>query len=373
MKKVSILTFHWTYNYGGILQAYALQKTIENKGYEVSFINYHNEKEILSNHSLVRALMHRTWSLIAFFLGRKKRLSRTDLFRKTFMNISGPAIHLEDDLSLYYDMSDYYVVGSDQVWNPELTGNANVYLLSFAKNKKRIAYAASFGKPVLSKKYEEAFKKELPSFSTISVRETSSANIIKRLIGYTPQLVLDPIFLLPRIEWDKVAVPIKYCDYILCYYMPSPDSEVIKAINDYSKRISKITGLRIINIGKKEYETIKFWETNISNAGPREFVGLLKNAKFVITNSFHGTAFSLKYNIPFLTPINPSVSNESRLSVRIESLLELFNCQDRMINTSFVLSDSELRNKLVYDFSSVNRLMNENITQSIEFLDQALS
>lgn len=375
MKKVLMLTFHWTNNYGGVLQAYALQQTVVKLGYDATLIDYFNDEEMSSVFSWKKRIIHSVWNTIAMNLfGRKKRSQKTDCFRTEHMNITSNRFHTIEEIIQSGLSADIYLVGSDQVWKPELTGNPSVYLLSFAKEAaRRVAYAASFGVGSLSRNFFDLYSTELRKFDAISVREDTGVDIVESLIGIKPQMVLDPVFLLSREEWLEVASSKKENkEYILCYYMPTSDSSVTRRIKDLSKFYSKRLGYRIINIGKKEFEKLKFWEDNRLDSGPSDFLALVSGAKLVITNSFHGTAFAIKMNVPFIVPINYSIPKEKRLSIRIESLLRRIRCESRIVDTQKSISVEEMSMLSVMDYSQVNTDIVKLINESEEFLLNAL-
>ena len=369
--KTGILTFHWTINYGGILQAYALQQIVKGLGSEVEFINYENSREILKSMSFKRKIIHHVWEIFArIFFGRLKREKLTDQFRRKYLEIAEKKCKNLIELSSLPNY-DVYIIGSDQVWNPDLTHNPNVYLLSFVDDVTKIAYAASFGKASIDNKYYALYSKELKKFDKISVREEDALPLLHEMDIDRATVVLDPTLLLSKEDWFKIETPrIVKTDYILCYYMPTSDGSVERSIRAVAHKLKKISGYKIINIGKKEYEKIKFYENNYFNTGPAEFVSLVHYARYIITNSFHGTAFALKMNIPFYSVINLSVEKENRLSNRIECLLEKFMCTERIIDSS---SRSILNvNAENFDFTNVNRIMQEQSAKSIEFLKDSL-
>lgn len=368
--KIGILTFHWTVNYGGVLQAYALQQTLKDLGHTPIFINYHNEGEVLKALPFYRKILHKGWNVTANLLfGRKKREKRTQIFRAEHLRISSNLCRSEEELRKEEKM-DLYIVGSDQVWNPELTSNVSVYLLRFASNSPKIAYAASFGKKTVAEKYYPVFQEELAQFKKVSVREEDALALLEKMGVYGAKVVLDPVLLLSREQWKNVAsiCPVKQ-DYILCYYMPTRDSSVTSAIKTLAEQIAEKTGYRIVNIGKKEYEKLKFWECNLLESGPAEFVALFAGAKYVVTNSFHGTAFSLKNNVPFFVPVNFSIPEDKRLSNRIECLLRMFGCSERIVDSSTKIELKELPS---IDFERINRVMEDCICDSVDFLKSAL-
>lgn len=379
MKKIKILTFHWTVNFGGLLQAYALQEKLKSFGYETEFINYHNKKELSSVSSRKRRVLQFVWDKVAkIFFGRRKRAVITQKFRDEHLNISKIKYSSFEQLSnIEKEERAYaYIVGSDQVWNPDLTGNPNAYLFSFLSHKcKKIAYAASFGKASLPKGSQTVFRRELKEFSSLSVREEDGATLMKSLFGIKPEIVMDPVFLLGKDRWDIIVTErLIDEDYVLCYYMNSADKSIHEGIKNIAEHLSKKHNIKVINIGKKEFERCKFWENNLFDIGPREFISLIKNSKYVVTNSFHATAFSIIYNIPFFIPVNYAEISRNRLSNRIENLVKAISCDDRIISCPIDRTNTEMKicglEKM--DFANANKKVEVLVEKSNEFITTSL-
>lgn len=380
-KKVDILTFHWTVNFGGLLQAYGLQETLRNMGFDPSFINYHDKSELASVSSWKRRILQVVWDKIArLFFGREKREKITENYRKQYLNIQTVPFESYDELvDGFRNLKEYdhaYIVGSDQVWNPNLTGNPAAYLLSFLpKSACKIAYAASFGKASIPECTERQFREELPSFKAVSVREDGGADMVKNFAGVSAPVVMDPVFLLSLDEWKKIASqPVVKEDYVLCYYMNTPDKTIHSSIASVANALAQKHGCKVINIGKREFERIKFWENNLFDVGPQEFLSLVMNAKYVVTNSFHATAFSCIFHVPFFVPVNYEEPENKRLSNRMESLVQKFQCAERII--ACPVHEANVMSKIqeldVMSFETVDRTIMEHRNRSIAFLEKAL-
>lgn len=379
--KVEILTFHWTINFGGLLQAYALQETIRGMGFSTEFINYHNKKDLMSVSNWKRRILQKIWDRMArAFFGREKRERITEKFRERYLSIPSPEYTSCESLKEKYHNGDAlsyaYVVGSDQVWNPDLTGDPNAYLFSFLPSGcRKIAYAASFGKGCILDTYRKTFQKELPGFSSVSVREEDGSKLVHELAGIDAPAVMDPVFFLTAREWKRLASDrMLPDDYILCYYMNTPDRSVSNGIASLARALAQKHHCRIVNIGKKEYEKVKFWQDNLFDIGPCEFVSLIANARFVVTNSFHATAFSVIFHTPFFVPVNYEEPEKLRLSNRMESLVKKLGCKERImacpINRRNAASFIQEADHM--DFSDVDAILKKEIEKSKFFLREAL-
>ena len=189
------------------------------------------------------------------------------------------------------DRYDFFIVGSDQVWNPHWVNSSDVFL-EFANSDKRIAYSASFGIGELPKDKEAGFKKGLEGMKHISVRENAGAEIVKKLTGREVPVLLDPTLTLTKDQWDKiVSRPAWYRDekYILVFFL----SKLPELARVEIERIAKENNFKIVELMD---------ETNIDyyTSTPEEFLYLIKNAGLVYTDSFHCTVFSILFNTAFV-------------------------------------------------------------------------
>ena len=368
---IGILSFHKSINYGAVLQVYALNSVLSEMRCTVQIIDYANYKRRISNFSPVRKIAHFLWhrGIKLCFVGNE-RYRRTDVFRKQHLTYSPLAYSGEECLRSNPPIYDAYITGSDQVWNPSIHEGDSSYFLTFApEGKKRISYSASFGVSTLPEKYKESYAQWIQELDCISVREIEGKQIVKDLTGMEAEIVLDPTLLLSDEEWTKVSAPFSWPKkYILCYYMPG-DKQVNYSITQVARKISRETGWDIISIGQKEYMRLNPFQNSVFNAGPAEFLGLLQNASFVVTNSFHGTAFAVNFKKPFYVPVNKSLSPEKALSSRVITLLKTIGLEDRLIPTG-----SEIPGKLAWeiDFQEPHLILQEEKKKSIEFLRNAL-
>lgn len=321
--RIGILTFHRARNYGAVLQAYGLQEVLKKMGHYVEIIDY--RPEVLSrvyNTSLnFKDIKKLLGSLISYPF-RKIRGRLFEGFNSKYLNISKFSFtkHIQADVSY-----DAIFFGSDQVWNPEITGGIDdIYWGNFKTNKKilKIAYAASAGGEIELLSQYDGLEKLLENFDSISVREDDLNNLISSRINGTVTTVLDPTLLITEKFWSDIASPVVSGKYLLLYQVnPNKDALFL------AERIAEKYNLKIVEIwngfnfrdafGKKLF------------VSPNEFVSLFKYAQYVITTSFHGAAFSLIFRKNFYY-VGGSLKNESRIS----QLLDKFSLSDRFIRQS---------------------------------------
>lgn len=379
MKKIGIITILKTNNYGAELQAYATQAILSKLGYNAEIIDYlfyKNPGHITTkaskptfNHGLKKRLSETLYPIIAKLKaksntrGNSSREKRFDSFHAQNTSMSQTYCKMEE---LYASGRDYdvYMVGSDQVWNPGIYSSLLPYMLTFApKGRKRVAYASSFGVSMIPDEFKWFYNKYLPKFSSIGVREKNAVEMVKELSGKDATWVLDPTLLLNAEEWARVGKPscTNAGNYILLYELtPCP------YILELAKYFRKKKGMQIVRICKNAAVEDKDCRIlNIIDAGPAEFINLFANAGMVITNSFHGTAFSINFGKEFYTITPARKHNNSRQ----RSILELFNLHDRLIAENTPIE--QLSTKEI-DHKAVARILDEEREKSIKFLIDAI-
>lgn len=320
MKKLGVVTWHKNGNYGGTLQAYALMKTLQKFNYDVEFINYDRTNGIL-----------REIRNIAFhILFPKSALSRDRIYRfvnKEFQQ--SPKLSKNDEIKAYSEKYEAVICGSDQIWS-SLNGVDPVYFLQFVPINKRIAYAPSIGVPNIPASYLDDFIKYVKTIPWLSIREKQGVDYIKLIAGVEPKLVLDPTFLLEGEEWkalssNKILLQNNMVSqkYILCYFLGDDDK-----YTSYVSNISKKASMPVYYVSSKR----KNYKEKQLVCDPFEFVGLLNNAAYVITDSFHGMALSVNLGVRvgvFERFHQDDVINQNS---RINNIIELFNCKEILIH-----------------------------------------
>lgn len=356
--KIGILTYHYSNNYGALLQAFALSRVLRDLGHEPIIINRSPKIEFEQN-KLKKFL---EIPLNAYF----NRAFYN--FRKQFLPNISAAIELEKlkDFSKSYDA---FIVGSDQVWRMDYTVGLGLNnFLDFAPDDKlRISYAASFGKDyfINSGQDMQEIKRLINRFHAISVRESSGIEICKNLFNVNAERLLDPCLLLNQSDYEQVieysdrqkGVPKSLTQYLL-------DSTPWKM--ELVQRISNKYKIEINNIYKKSNTQFSFRKPKIAlnQFKFKSFAYWLngfKNAEFIVTDSFHGVAFSILYNKQFIC-----IGNIQRGLSRMKSLLDLFNLPSRLILENEPIDN--IINLEEIDYAEINKILNEERLKSINFL-----
>lgn len=362
--KIGILTFHCAHNYGAVLQCYALQEVLNQFGHEVEVIDYRpqylleaynifNKKRFISkkyNFLLRKAIIE---ALILY-----TRIKRYKAFNKFIINKLklSPPINNKEIPSNY----DIYVMGSDQIWNPKITnGFDDIYFGQFLftkQNQKYITYAASMEAKCLSHQEVEFYKNRLKNFDAISVREKILAELLQPLCTSTIQSVIDPTLLVNSNIWNNIIQEpkIKKKKYVLVYQVRY-NQNTIKIARNIAKQIGGVVIEVSSSISLKKIIKSK------QAVSPEEFLGYIKNAAFVITTSFHGTAFSIIFKRPFYC-IQLNDGNDTRSS----SLLNSLGLSDRMIS----INENPKPDSIKYE--NVYKLLNNIRKQSFSFLKDSI-
>ena len=364
--KVGVITFHSAHNFGASLQTWALQKVLKKHRYDARVIHYHppviddlynpiKEKE-------PKAIDKKMRELKKTATGREKLLryeKYTQFIRKNF--------DLVGDCKTYEELADIdlgldaYITGSDQVWNDDHIGGYNpAYFLEFApKNTLKISYAASIGKKNIPYRYHENIKRALSSFDSISVREVSAKSAVEKLTENPVHVVLDPTLLLVKEDYEEIKeFPDPKEKYILVYMM-----EYNKEVVRFANKISRAVGLPVIQRRQK-----KFFESEIKSCytcTPGEFLGLVENAEYVITNSFHGTVFSLIYQKPFVSMLHSETGSRT---------VDLLNAVGEESHLLYSVDDfNDFRQFEIADTQKLEKTLKELRRSSMGFLLDSLA
>ena len=344
-----IMTFHFAHNYGAVLQAYALKSFILENGQKAQIIRF-EPKEMMafyqlnpfSDYKSIKTTCKKTIAI-------PRRLKQYRLF-KSFINDlidNKNKYDTRDELRSQLNDLDAVICGSDQIWNTTLTKNRTEYFIDFKDlTIKRFSYAASFGNKNLNDIQLRCIREYLAGFNNLSIREEDGKKEIESLLGKTPSIVLDPVFLRNKELWHLEAEyshfkPQK--QYIL-HYSLREDKELIQA----TEKMSRFLNIPIYVIHPTAVKQ-RINGVQLACVGPREFLWLIENAVCVSTNSFHATAFSVVFGKMYL-----HMRRDER-ETRIESLLKRFKCYG---NTETILADIN-----VLDLSKINQ---EHYTQTIQ-------
>ena len=288
---VGIFTFHRAINAGASLQAYALQTFLRNNGLDAEIVDFVPNSDI-SKPSFKRLFLHKMKCILSSKTRKKDKLAkRYDGFRKKYIKLSAKTYNGDSEMlraSLDYDC---LISGSDQILNLTLSNNSISYYLPFKYHVNKISYASSFGRSEISSNEKEAIKKYLVDFKELSFREESGYNIVYKEIGLKQRnIVVDPVFLLSKEEWNNLLKPKKRKKYMLAYCMEySPWME--KTIIDVHKKNPELELLLLV--GSNCNYSFPFKTKKTIGADPLQFLSLIQGAEIIITNSFHGLSFSI--------------------------------------------------------------------------------
>lgn len=358
--RIGIITFHCSYNYGSVLQAYALQNYLLAIGYDVKIIDYILKSDF-EQYRLWRINNYAEYpksflSDIYYYLRNCRRKKNFDFFSKTYLNKTNKRYFDNDDMSNLNKEFDVFICGSDQIWNLDCTkGIIPAYFLSFVKvDKLKISYAPSLAHLSFDVYYENELKTLIESLDYISVREESTIPYLRRITQKDIVNVLDPTLLL-NVEgyFDIVKEKSMKNRYIFLYVLEA-NREIIK----YCRELASEKGLQIVYISKKNIKEFKE-AINAYGISPGEFLGFIKHSEYIVTNSFHATVFSILFKKRFIT------FTTKKSSSRMVDFLRSLGIENRIFS-----SQNEITNEIDYDlvYKKLNRLR----SKSIKFLDDAL-
>ena len=319
MKKISIFTINDDNNYGNRFQNYATQETF--KKYNLKVETLSNQINNYGKDYTKKKIKNQIKKFIWF----KPKFVRYSNFIKFNKNIKYSKYHIEpnhipEELSTKYD---YYITGSDQVWNYNFMRMSDIDFLTFVPKEKRNSFSASIGVSDIPDNLKEYYKNNFLEMNNISVREDRAKEIVEELTGRKDvEVLVDPTMLLTAEEWDKVSKrpkQLKTDKYILNYFLGELSEERKKEI----EKVAKQNNCEVINImNKKEPLYV---------SGPSEFLYLIKNAFLICTDSFHGAVFSIIYNKPFI--VFERQDKLQSMNSRMDTLLNKFKLKDRIYNS----------------------------------------
>lgn len=323
--KIGILTYHCAHNYGAVLQCYALQSYLRSLGHEVFVVDYKPSyfhyglfvwyKWLSANPvKLINKLLFQTKT---FFVQLKRFAAFEEFIKKYIAPQSMDFASNESDI-------DCFIFGSDQIWrqngesfDPIFWGDFNA-----AKGAKLVSYAASMGKNSLTIRQQNQIQKWLERFDSIAVRESSLKDLLSPLIKKDIQIVVDPTLLLCSNDWDRIAKCPNYSKPYILIYQVIENPVTLRLANEAAKELNA----EIIELAAK-IDDRKSNHKMVYDASPNEFIGWIAHASFVVTTSFHGTAFSLIYQRPFI-----SIKQHRLSDLRIQSILETFALPERFVD-----------------------------------------
>lgn len=352
MKKIGIVTFCRANNFGAICQAYGLSQYLKDKN-EVEFLNVEFNPNKTNQHQVIKKN-----KLSQKVIAKIKKI-KFEQYRKKNLKVLNDVIQDDKYSSDIQNRYDYYIVGSDQVWNTDITNKTRAFFLDFVKDKPKIAYAASYGRENINDTEIKWSEEYLKDFKAVSVREIQSAEYLKQKLNIDAKVVCDPVFLLDKEKWIKENnLKTRNKQYILVYYMEC--NSTLKSIID---NIKKEYNCPIVAIkgGIEKLENVK----HINGSGPRDFLNIIYNAKLVVTNSFHALAFSIIFNKDVI------VFEHSKWNLRISNLLRLTQNKSRIITLNDKVDEKLLNEKTINGKVAYMELL-PLIKYSKKFLDESI-
>lgn len=321
MKKIGIITWHNYPNLGSALQAYALHTFINNQGGNATIIDY------ISSHRPSLFRLRLCLSYIDSFVPRclsNKLHYRFIKFEHSFFKKTEPIYTYEELVSLN-ERFDSFICGSDQIWAPNVFND--IYMLSFVNKGERYSYAASIGLPEIPISLRDKYLNLLQHFDNIAVREESGKELLKRYFNLNSEVVLDPTLLLTKCDWKLVSSQKQRNrkKYLLCYFLGTQLEHRTLAI-DLAKKME----LEIVILSRFQLDNRIEFRRDV-DAGPQEFLSYIDHADFVLTDSFHGTCFSIIYNKEFYVVERFKDNSPINQNSRIYNILSKFNLNDRLI------------------------------------------
>lgn len=389
--KIGILSFYYNnFNYGGMLQAYALCKSIEMMGYDVEQIAFDcwapkktslkdsrrdkwKQANICKKAELI--FLHMKDKILSKFPKKEQKapaefVLRLEERKEAFLRFQdiiphSSTIYSEHNISNCANNYDVFIVGSDQVWNENL--GRPLYLLDFLSSQKlRISYAASIAQTVLSIRQKNLFREQLPKFLGVSVREPDAVDLVKEFAPVS--WVLDPTLLLTREQWDSICADRMIDEeYIFCYFL-GENSKTRKIVSKFAKEQNiQIVTLPFL-LGYKKSER-KFGDVHLFDVSPDQFISLIKHAKYVFTDSFHAAVFSNIYEKSY------AVFNRDKkgtMNSRIYGLIKIFGQDKRFCAKKSQLNVTYLKQVLNLDEKVNDTIFKELKNNSAIFLQKHL-
>ena len=350
-KKLGIITII-DRNLGNRLQNYALQEFLRNKGFDVSTIGW---RKFDRTKIFIKSLIKTVYLKII----KKKSYNYTwDIFdlniRWSDLVIPYETVELKKNIK---EKFDYFVVGSDQVWNPNFYYYVPRAFLGYADDSQKIAFSASFGVSQIPPEYIDEYAKNLVLFKNISVREDAGAEIVRELTGKKAEVLLDPTMLISVDEWRKISKKSKYKPgkkFIIKYFL----GERLKDYDKFIERKANELGADIIDILNSE----KTWII-----GPAEFVYLFEHAEAAFVDSFHGSVFSIIFGKPFAVFDRVGTKGTGNMNSRIDTLLKTFMLEDHRISD---INELEKLN-MTTDLEKITKILDNKRKEASDFAEKA--
>lgn len=320
MKSVGIITIYDLNNYGNRLQNYAVQKVLTDMGFNTkSYTEHYYIQEFIWKY-YVKKLFHEITGYRFTLHKEKWAVLNQKLAFGDFVKQYLPTEKVES-LDLLEEKADYFVTGSDQVWNPLWYWNHDkeMYLLTFAKPEQKVCFSPSFGIEEFPEEWKTWFQEHLRTFPSLAVREQAGADIIQQLIGQTAQVMIDPTMMLDSKDWLHIAKKPYGVNtrkpFILTYFLGNRTEKIERDIEELLLQKKR----NVYNLRDKS-------QPNVYACGPREFVYLFSKADIILTDSFHACVFSFLFNKPFMV-YDREASGVCKMNSRLDTLLGMLKLE----------------------------------------------
>lgn len=354
--RIGILTFHRAHNYGAMLQTYGLLNFLKSMGHDVYVIDYCPVLFKKAYRRTIPAIPRNPLNILKVLVNEpfvhKCRVKRYDAFNE----------FMKSEFNLYpwkkgFDGREFDIIfiGSDQVWNKDCLGGFDKIYWGDGLKCKVASYAASLAWFRPSAQELTKVKNYLNNFHSISVRENDAAEYLASITNKPIDVVCDPTLLLDAQDWERVSIPVdEDKKYVLCYDLVSNPQ-----CQEFAGELARSKGLKLINIVGVVNKTSPV--NSVKTAGPREFLSYFRNSEYVVTTSFHGTAFSLIFNKQFYA------LGISKFGGRIQSLLRTMGLEKRM------QIPDDLHNLEMCDFADVNKKLQQLVLSSKQYISRTIS
>lgn len=367
---VGVVTMHRVVNYGSFLQAYATQNVIENCGCKCEIIDYifpnewHYARGIEGQGFLKKKISNIIYKL-GIKAGHRKKLKLEKAVSK-YLNLS-KSYSSPDEISKNPPCYDVYITGSDQTWNPKHTKGDPTFLLSFAPEKaKKVSFSASIAGNSISDEYKSSYTTGLKKYNRVSIRDSGGNHVVRQLIGHEVDVTLDPTLMMNKEQWgvfSKNEKSIYPDDGYIIFYLITHSFDVTPYIYNILKSLQNKTGLKVFSFCPIPEDFNISYEL-CSDIGAENFIELFEKSSYVVTSSFHGTAFAVNFGIPLYSVVN-NINNSDDRQASLLTKLGIENCLVP-INTPFdAISPT-------YNVELEQKKLDELRAESMHFIREAL-